>query len=83
MDAQRPHHVGIVEKIAVGTEPGGMDARHRANIVEFIGIAGNSDSAQHLAGFVANELPTAFQKQRVVGKPLDRFHEQRFFPRLL
>jgi hypothetical protein len=62
MDAQCPHQVRIVEKVAVGAEFRGMNAGNRAQIVELIGIAGDPDRAQKLAGLVADKLAAAFQK---------------------
>jgi hypothetical protein len=54
MDAERPHKIRIVKEIAVGAELGGMNAGGCAQVVEFVGVPGNPDGAQHFARFVAD-----------------------------
>src|SRR5262245_23732122 len=39
------------------------DAVHGAKVVNFVNIAGDPKRAHHLARLVADELPSAFQKQ--------------------
>ena len=75
MDAHRPHQIRIVEKIAVGAEFRGVNAGNRAQIVGFIGVASDPDRAQQLARPVADELTTAFKKQRIIGETLQGLHE--------
>jgi hypothetical protein len=45
VDAQCAHQIGIVEKVAVGAEPGCVNAGNRAQIIQFVGIAGDPDGA--------------------------------------
>ncbi len=75
MDAQRPHEIRIVKKVAIGAKVGGMNAGNRTQIVKLVGIASDPDGAQDFAGLVADQLAAAFQKQRVIGEPLERLHE--------
>src|SRR5580704_3486138 len=81
VDAQRPHLLGVLEKITVGAQAHGMDAGNGADVVHLVGIAGDADGAHHLARLVADELAAAFEEQRIIGKIFDRLHEQRLLVR--
>ena len=52
-----------------------MNAGNRTQIIELIGVPGDADRADEFAGLIADQLPAAFQKQRVIGEPLERLHE--------
>src|SRR5580693_8563003 len=75
VNAQGPHLLGVMEKIAVGAQAHGMDAGDGADVVHLVGVAGDADGAHHLARLITNELAAAFEEQRVIGEVVDRLHE--------